>query len=431
MRSRNRSRRKNRARSIKSRRNLRRLARSRGFTRAPNQETSSNKTNDGRKGLSNPLQKSNKTVQKSQTNVSDSKPVSSSTTRKTGIDNGRQETHQEPEKVVQNPTPNIDVDASDVSTVMDNQGKHDKHVELAKKVAAGAAVGGAGYLIYKNVANRVAKRNVKDKAAAEALHKEEREKVVKAEKSNVEKASKKLTQDASLKDRQKYLQALEKEQKELMSQNKELAKTSVYGELNTEGKEGLKQVSALKGTDAKVLSDNIAKEQLEKSQANIDKIAKELGMEKDKGGWKKAENFTEQLDDSAIQRIKATQAQNSAELTNFDIGKSDTYNEYKAVANDADPANKKTAQEIVDENNARKVEGGVDKAPTQETAIESNASSDVTGAVDAASTEDIASESGDKAFNKILTVDGSQEVGTLGEKELERVVVTGLEDVPI
>jgi len=73
----------------------------------------------------------------------------------------------------------------------------------------------------------------------------------------------------------------------------------------------------------------------------------------------------------------------------------------------------------------------VDKAPTQETAIESNASSDVTGAVDAASTEDIASESGDKAFNKILTVDGSQEVGTLGEKELERVVVTGLEDVPI
>ena len=62
---------------------------------------------------------------------------------------------------------------------MDNQGKHDKHVELAKKVAAGAAVGGAGYLIYKNVANRVAKRNVKDKAAAEALHKEEREKVVK------------------------------------------------------------------------------------------------------------------------------------------------------------------------------------------------------------------------------------------------------------
>ena len=122
---------------------------------------------------------------------------------------------------------------------------------------------------------------------------------------------------------------------------------------------------------------------------------------------------------------------NFKELTNFDIGKSDTYNEYKAVANDADPANKKTAQEIVDENNARKVEGGVDKAPTQETAIESNASSDVTGAVDAASTEDIASESGDKAFNKILTVDGSQEVGTLGEKELERVVVTGLEDVPI
>ena len=263
----------------------------------------------------------------------------------------------------------MDVNAAEVNTSMGDQGKHDKHVELAKKVGAGAAIAGGGYLIYKNVADRVAKRTVKSKAEAEALHKEARDKVIKKETANVDKASAEfLDAPDDLGQRKKYLEALEKEQNKLMSENKDLAKTSVYGELNTEGKEGLKQVSKLGGTDAKVLSDNIAKEQLEKSQDRIDKIAETLGMKKEKGVWKKGENAGKKLSKQEIERIKGIQADNSKALREFDIGKSDVYNEYKDAARTADP--NMSTKDILEKNKADKEaakppEGGVEAKPPE------------------------------------------------------------------
>ena len=242
------------------------------------------------------------------------------------------------------------VDASNVSNVMGNQGKHDKNVELAKEVGAGAAIAGGGYLVYKNISNRVKKRNVGSKEEAELLHKPEREKVIAKEKGNVESASKKyLKKEATKEEKEKYLKALETEQKSLLSENQALAKTSIYGELNTKGKDGLKQVSKLGGNDAKVVSDSIAKEQLEKSQKNIDSIAKDLGMKKEGKGWKEVDGG-KTLDENLIKTIEGKQKANSEALREFKIDNSAVYTDYKTTANDVKSRGEKSTQKILDEN---------------------------------------------------------------------------------
>ena len=249
------------------------------------------------------------------------------------------------------PPKSMDVDASNVSNVMGNQGKHDKNVELAKKVGAGAAIAGGGYLVYKNISNRVKKRNAGSKEEAEALHKEGREKVIAKEKGNVESASKKYLKEGATKgDKEKYLKALETEQKNLLKENQALAKTSIYGELNTEGEDGLKQVSKLGGKDAKVVSDRIAKEQLEKSQKNIDEIAKDLGMKKKGKGWAEVDGVSQKVDNNLIETIERKQKANSEALGDFKIDKSDVYKDYKNTANNAESRGDKSAQEILDTN---------------------------------------------------------------------------------
>ena len=248
------------------------------------------------------------------------------------------------------PPKSMEVDASNVSNVMGNQGKHDKNVELEKEGGAGAAIAGGGYLVYENISNRVKKRNAGSKEEAELLHEPERGKVIAKEKGNVESASKKyLKKEATKEEKEKYLKALETEQKSLLSENQALAKTSIYGELNTKGKDGLKQVSKLGGNDAKVVSDSIAKEQLEKSQKNIDSIAKDLGMKKEGKGWKEVDGG-KTLDENLIKTIEGKQKANSEALREFKIDNSAVYTDYKTTANDVKSRGEKSTQKILDEN---------------------------------------------------------------------------------
>ncbi len=250
--------------------------------------------------------------------------------------------------------PSMEVNATDVNTDMGNQGEHDKHVETAKKVAAGAAVAGGGYLIYKNIANRVKKKTVKSKDEAVALHKEEREKVIKKEGKKVAKAEKAALEEGNVseKSRKAYLEALEEEQKNLIAQNEQLASTSVFSELNS-GE--LKQVSGTKYKDAKVLSQNIAKEQKAAAEKRLDAIAEKLGMERTetktwtggvKKGWKKKGEL-KPLTTEDKELVEDLQKKNTELLADTDVLKSESYEAYKAAA--AEGANGKTAQEILDD----------------------------------------------------------------------------------
>ena len=221
--------------------------------------------------------------------------------------------------------PNID-------NKMKAQGEIDKKKRKRNKLLAAGGVGVAGALIYKNLKGRVDAHTETDTAKAVAGDVKKKAEDADIRGQVVDATGKKAMEEgASEETKAAYMKALQSESKSALRHNEAIAKKSIQSEMNG-GR--LHKFGPSGKHESAQLSEKIAKEQAEESEARMKDIAKALGMEQSESGeWVESKGATPDLEEAK----RLSQEQRQALRDDDVLKNSDVFQGYKQAVTEGSP----------------------------------------------------------------------------------------------